>query len=60
MNRTELQKEIRTMRYEETFSHWTEGRLTQEKAARILGFHERTFRRYVNRYQDNGLDGLLD
>lgn len=48
------------MRFEETFSHWTEGRLTQEEAARILGVHERTFRRYVNRYTDDGLDGLLD
>lgn len=48
------------MRFEETFSHWTEGRLTQEEAAHILGVHERTFRRYVNRYQDNGIDGLLD
>lgn len=60
MKRTELQQEIRIMRFEETFSHWTEGRLTQEEAARILNVHERTFRRYVNRYQDNGLDGLLD
>jgi transposase len=48
------------MRFEETFCHWTEGRLTQEEAARILGVHERTFRRYIDRYQDDGLDGLLD
>ncbi len=60
MKRTELQQEIRIMLFEETFSHWTEERLTQEEAARILNVHERTFRRYVNRYQDNGLDGLLD
>lgn len=48
------------MRFEETFSLWTEGRITQEEAARILGVHERSFRRYVNRYQENGLDGLID
>ena len=48
------------MRFEETLSHWTEGRITQEEAARILGVHERSFRRYVNRYRDNGLDGLID
>lgn len=48
------------MRFEETYSHWTEGRLTQEEAARILGVHERSFRRHVNRYRENGLEGLID
>lgn len=60
MTRTELLQEIRIMRFEETYNHWTEGRLTQEEAARILGVHERSFRRHVNRYRENGLDGLLD
>jgi transposase len=48
------------MRFEETYSLWTEGRITQEEAARILGVHERSFRRHVNRYRENGLDGLID
>lgn len=48
------------MRFEETYSLWTEGRLTQEEAARILGVHERSFRRHIDRYQENGLDGLID
>ena len=48
------------MRFEETYSLWTEGRITQEEAARILGVHERSFRRHVNRYIENGLDGLID
>lgn len=48
------------MRFEETLSLWTEGRIMQEEAARILGIHERSFRRYVNRYRENGLDGLID
>lgn len=48
------------MRFEETFSLWTEGRISQEEAARILGVHERSFRRHVNRYRENGLDGLID
>jgi len=60
MKRTELLQEIRTMRFEEAFSVWTEGRITQEEAARMLGVCDRTFRRYINRYHDNGLDGLLD
>lgn len=48
------------MRFEDTLSLWTEGRITQEEAARILGVHERSFRRHVNRYRENGLDGLID
>ena len=48
------------MRFEETYSLWTEGRITQEEAARILGVHERSFRRHVNRYRENGLEGLID
>lgn len=60
MKRTELLQEIRIMRFEEAFSIWTEGRITQEEAARMLGVCERSFRRYVNRYHENGLDGLLD
>ena len=48
------------MRFEETYSIWTEGRITQEEAARMLGVCSRSFRRYVDRYHNNGLDGLLD
>lgn len=60
MKRTELLQEIRTMRFEEAFSIWTEGRITQEEAARMLGVTDRSFRRYINRYHENGLEGLLD
>ena len=48
------------MRFEEAFSGWTERRLTQEDAARLLGVCARTFRRYIDRYEEEGLDGLLD
>jgi transposase len=37
-----------------------EGRLTQAEAARILGVCERSFRRYMVRYETDGLDGLID
>ncbi len=36
MKRAELLQEIRAMRFEEAFSIWTEGRITQEEAARML------------------------
>lgn len=50
MKPTELLQEIRKMRFEESFSLWTEGRITQEEAARMLGVCSRTFRRYIDRY----------
>jgi len=39
---------------------WNAGRLTQAEAARILGVCERSFRRYLGRYEECGLDGLID
>ena len=48
------------MRFEEALSGWRAGRLTQEEAARLLGVCERSFRRYLNRYEEAGLDGLID
>lgn len=48
------------MRFEEIYTSWTEKRLTQEEAARILGVSDRTFRRYLLRYEENGIEGLID
>ena len=48
------------MRFEEALSGWRAGRLPQEEAARLLGVCERSFRRYLNRYEEAGLDGLID
>jgi transposase len=60
MNRTQWLQETRMMRFEEAYFGWSESRLTQEEAARLLGVHERTFQRYINRYHEEGLEGLLD
>lgn len=60
MRRTELLQEIRMMRFEEAYDGWQEQRLTQEEAARLLGVCDRTFRRYINRYEEEGLEGLFD
>lgn len=48
------------MRFEEAYEGWSEGRLTQAAAAQILGMCERSFRRYLSRYEAEGLEGLLD
>jgi transposase len=53
-------QEIRKMRFEEVYSRWTARRLTQEQAAEILGLSERTFRRYMARYEEEGQSGLQD
>jgi len=55
-----MQQEIRKMRFAEVYSRWTERRLTQEQAAEILGVSDRTFRRYIDRYDEGGLEGLSD
>jgi hypothetical protein len=48
------------MRFEEAYEGWEAGRLTQAEAARLLGMCERSFRRYLGRYEADGLDGLID
>ncbi|MDQ5984521.1 MAG: ISNCY family transposase ISVisp7 [Syntrophus sp. SKADARSKE-3] len=60
MRQTEMLQEIRRMRFEEVYSEWNESRLTEEEAARILGVSDRTFRRYIDRYDHFGVDGLSD
>lgn len=60
MKPTKLLQEIRKMRFEEAHEGWTAGRLTQGEAARILGICERSFRRYLGRYEADGLEGLID
>ncbi len=60
MRRTELMQEVRKMRFEEAYDGWQRGRLTQEEAALLLGVCDRTFRRYLVRYEDKGMEGLVD
>jgi transposase len=60
MRRTEWLQETRQMRFEEAYGGWQERKLTQEEAGRMLGVSQRTFRRYVERYEDSGLEGLRD
>jgi Winged helix-turn helix len=48
------------MRFEEAYEGWQGNRLTQAEAAQLLGMSERNFRRYLVRFEANGLDGLID
>lgn len=60
MKRTEWLQETRKMRFEEAYAGWSNGRLTQEEAARLLGVCDRTFRRYLERFHEAGVEGLID
>ncbi|MBW1710109.1 MAG: helix-turn-helix domain-containing protein [Deltaproteobacteria bacterium] len=46
--------------FEEAYYGWQERRLTQDEAACLLGVCARAFRRYINRYEEEGLEGLYD
>jgi transposase len=48
------------MRFEEAYDGWRNRRLTQEEAALILGVSDRSFRRYIDRFEETGLEGLAD
>ncbi len=60
MRQTEVVQEILKMRFEEAYGGWHGGRLTQLQAALLLGMYERTFRRYICQYEEEGLEGLDD
>lgn len=48
------------MVFREAYLMWSQGRLTQVQAAEMLGVCERTFRRWVDRYGEDGIEGLKD
>jgi len=48
------------MRFNEAYEGYQCKRLTQSEAATLLGVSDRSLRRYVQRYEDSGLNGLLD
>jgi len=48
------------MRFEDSYTGWQEGRLTQADAGRLLGVSERTFRRQIARFEADGMQGLVD
>jgi hypothetical protein len=60
MTRTQYIEETKKMRFIEAFSGWQSRELTQEEACLLLGVCARTFRRYVGRYNEEGMDGLAD
>lgn len=60
MRRTEQLQGLRMLKLKDVLSGWEAGRLSQLEAAEILGMSERTFRRWSQRFEAEGEDGLLD
>lgn len=51
---------IGIMRFEELLERWHGGRLSHGEAAAALGVSERTLRRWRERYEEDGADGLVE
>ena len=60
MRRTEVVQGVRMARFVELLRRWERAELNQAEAAEILGVSERTFRRWLFRYEEEGEVGLLD
>jgi len=48
------------MKFDDIYRLKTESKISVEEGARLLGIHERTLRRWVCRYEEEGEVGLLD
>lgn len=60
MNRTTWLQDRRMQKFRDVLSRWESKQLSMLEAAEILGMSERQFRRYRDRYEEDGLEGLLD
>lgn len=60
MNRTTWLQERRMQKFRDVLSRWEAGELSMMDAGELLGVSERQFRRYRDRYEEDGLAGLVD
>jgi transposase len=60
MKRAALLQERRMQKFGDVLSRWEAGGLSLMDAAELLGISERQFRRWRGRYEEEGLDGLID
>jgi transposase len=60
MIRADQAQDRRMQKFRDVLSSCESGRLSQLEAAALLGCSERSFRRYRDRFVDDGEDGLLD
>lgn len=60
MNRATWHQDRRMQKFRDVLSRWESGRLSMLEAGELLGVSERQFRRYRDRYAEEGVDGLRD
>ena len=60
MRRTEQAQGLRLMKFEEVYGRTRSRLLSQAEAAEVLGVSERTFRRWRDRFEADGAEGLYD
>ena len=60
MNRTTLLQDRRMQKFRDVLSRWERKELSAMEAGELLGCSERQFRRYRERYEEEGLSGLID
>src|ERR1700747_1670993 len=60
MKRASLLQERRMQKFRDVLSRWEAGGLSLMDAAELLGISERQLRRWRGRYEEEGLDGLID
>ena len=60
MRRTEAHQGVRMIKYLSVLSRYEAAELNQMEAAELLGMSERTFRRWSQRFEEDGEAGLLD
>jgi transposase len=60
MNRAAWLQDRRMQKFRDVLSRWQSGALSMLDAADLLGMSERQFRRYRDRCEEEGLDGLVD
>jgi hypothetical protein len=60
MNRTAWLQDRRMQKFRDVLSRWEAGALSMLEAGELLGMSERQFRRYRDRYEEDGPEGLID
>ena len=60
MRRTEAHQGVRMIKFLDILGRYEAAEFSQLEAAELLGVGERTFRRWLQRYEEEGEAGLLD
>ena len=60
MGRSRVLQEVLVMRFEEIYGRFSEGRLNCEEASDLLGISVSSFHRRRRRFEEEGLEGLVD